>query len=107
MPIDDDAARPVRWPAGRTFAFSIFDDPDGQTAADGRVVYGFLADLGFRTTRGVWPGRVRRAPNSGGETCDSLEYRRHTLELQHAGFEIGFHNTTRHSSSRAETIEGL
>jgi hypothetical protein len=107
MHTGNDSRPGVRWPDGRTFAFTVFDDPDGQSVADGRVVYDFLADLGFRTTRGVWPGPVRRTPNSGGETCDSPEYRAHTLDLQAAGFEIGFHNTTRHSSTRAETIDGL
>jgi hypothetical protein len=97
----------VRWPDNRAFAFTIFDDPDGQTADAGERVYGFLGDLGFRTTRGVWPGAPRRAPNSGGETCDNVRYRRHTLALQRAGFEVGYHNTTRHSSTRPETEQGL
>jgi hypothetical protein len=107
MPVRAADLPRVRWPGGRSFAFSIFDDPDGQSLADGRLVYGLLGDLGFRTTRGIWPGRVRRTPNSGGETCDSPEYRRHTTELQRAGFEVGYHNTTRHSSTRPEIIEGL
>lgn len=97
----------VRWPEGKSFAFSIFDDPDAQTYADGTIVYGFLADRGFRTTRGVWPAPAVRTPNSGGETCDCAAYRRHTLELQALGFEIGFHNATKHSSTREETIRGL
>src|SRR5688572_21505427 len=86
----------VRWPEGKAFAFTIFDDPDGQSYDDGRVVYSFLADLGFRTTRGVWPGPAVRSPNSGGETCENLRYRRHTAELQGMGFEVGYHNTTKH-----------
>jgi hypothetical protein len=102
------AERPrIRWPDGRAFAFTIFDDPDAQTIEDGRRVYGLLADLGLRTTRGVWPAPVRREPNSGGETCDNREYRQHTLDLQALGFEVGFHHATRHSSTRAETLEGL
>jgi hypothetical protein len=99
--------RPVAWPEGRSFAFTIFDDPDAQTYADGRLVYSFLADLGFRTTRGVWPGAAVRTPNSGGETCDNARYRRHTAELQGLGFEVGYHNTTKHSSTRDEIIQGL
>jgi hypothetical protein len=85
----------------------VFDDPDAQTCRDGRLLYSFLADLGFRTTRGVWPGPVVRTPNSPGETCASREYRDHTQALQAQGFEVGYHNATCHTSTRGETIRGL
>ncbi len=103
----DTSRTRIQWPEGKAFAFTVFDDPDAQTYEDGRVVYSFLDDLGFRTTRGVWPGPAVRTPNSGGETCDSVEYRRHTAALQNRGFEIGYHNTTKHSSTRDEIIRGL
>src|SRR5262249_27786794 len=45
--------------------------------------------------------------NSGGETCEKPEYLRYLRELQAAGFEIGFHSATLHSSTRSETAEGL
>jgi hypothetical protein len=103
-----DGARPaVRWPDGKDFAFTVFDDPDAQSYDDGRIVYSFLADLGFRTTRGVWPGAAVRTPNSPGETCEHVGYRRHSEELQSLGFEIGYHNTTKHSSTRDEILRGL
>jgi hypothetical protein len=95
------------WPDGKTFAFTIFDDPDAQTYEDGRRVYDLLAALGLRTTRGVWPGPTVRTPNSPGETCENPSYVAHNRELQALGFEIGFHNATRHSSTRPETIRGL
>lgn len=97
----------VPWPDGKRFAFTVFDDPDGQTLEIGKRVYGLLADLGFRTTRGVWPGRPVRTPNSKGAACDDVEYRRHTQQLQASGFEVGYHNHTKHSSTREEVIEGL
>lgn len=106
--LHDDAERPpIGWPDGKRFAFTVFDDPDAQTYEDGRIVYSFLADLGFRTTRGVWPAPARRQPNCGGETCDHRRYRDHLLELQSIGFEVGYHNTTKHSSTRDEIIDGL
>src|SRR6516225_9712371 len=88
---------PIAWPNGKQFAFSVFDDPDAQTCEQGRAVYGLLAELGFRTTRGVWPAPAIRTPNSDGETCANVAYRRHTLELQAHGFEVGFHNATKHA----------
>jgi hypothetical protein len=99
--------RSVRWPEGRSFAFTVFDDPDGQSLEDGKHVYGLLGELGFRTTRGVWPQGPVRTPNSEGETCANLGYLQHTLELQRAGFEIGYHHTTCHSSTRAEIERGM
>ena len=107
MGASTDARPRIRWPEDRTFAFTIFDDPDGQSYDDGQRIYGLLGDLGFRTTRGVWPGAPRRTPNSGGETCADARYRRHTQALQRAGFEVGYHNATLHSSTRPETAAAL
>lgn len=95
------------WPDGRRFAFTIFDDPDGQSLKTTQLVYSFLSDLGFRTTIGVWPLDLRHATNSGGETCANPEYRAFLQELQRKGFEIGFHLAAPFSSTRAETIEAL
>jgi hypothetical protein len=95
------------WPDGHRFAFSIFDDPDGQSLETTRLVYSFLADLGFRTTVGVWPLDIRRATNSGGETCANPDYLGFLQELQARGFEIGFHNAAPYSTTRTETIEAL
>ena len=47
------------WPGNKSFAFSVFDDTDSQTLEKGKAVYALLADLGFRTTKSVWPIRVR------------------------------------------------
>src|SRR5208283_979207 len=40
----------IKWPKGRNFAFTVFDDPDGQSLEVTQLVYSFLGDLGFRTT---------------------------------------------------------
>ncbi len=98
---------PITWPESRRFAFTIFDDPDGQSLAVTRLVYPFLADLGFRTTIGVWPLDIRREANSGGETCANPDYRSFLQEMQRKGFEIAFHNAAPHSSTREEVIESL
>ncbi len=97
----------ISWPEGKRFAFTIFDDPDSQPLAVSRIVYSFLEELGFRTTKAVWPLGDFSEPNSPGETCASPEFLRHAQELQERGFEIGFHNATRHSVEREQTIRGL
>jgi hypothetical protein len=56
---------------------------------------------------GVWPCAPIREPNSGGETCGNEGYLAYALDLQKRGFEIGYHNTTPHSSYREEIAEGL
>lgn len=97
----------MHWPSGKSFGFTIFDDPDAQTLSGCRMVYDFLADLGFRTTVGVWPSAPIREPNSPGETCANPEYRRYIQQLRTGGFEVGYHNTTAHSSFRQEIADGL
>jgi hypothetical protein len=97
----------MRWPGGKSFAFTIFDDPDSQILASCRRVYDFLTDSGLRTTVGVWPCAPIREANSPGETCASAAYRTYIQELQGRGFEVGYHNTTAHSSPRPEIARGL
>lgn len=97
----------MEWPNGKDFAFTIFDDPDAQTLSGCRAAYDFIAGLGLRTTIGVWPCAPKRKPNSQGETCGNSEYLRYVQELARSGFEIGYHNTTPHSSPRPEILDGL
>lgn len=97
----------VQWPDGRRFAFSVFDDPDGQSLETSRLVYGFLKELGFRTTIAVWPLAAGNRPNSGGETCANPHYLEHVQRLSSAGFEIAWHNAAPRNCTREETREGL
>ena len=98
---------PVRWPDGKAFAFTIFDDPDSQTVPDGRTVYSFLHDLGFKTTKGVWPIWGTSPRSDPGGSCDDDDYREWCLELAAQGFEIGYHNATQYTSDRDQTTRGL
>lgn len=92
------------WPEGKKFAFSIFDDPDSQTLQGSRAVYSLLADIGIRTTIGVWSIAADPSLSSDeGLTCANPEYLKWILKLQSSGFEIGFHNATSHTSKRDET----
>lgn len=97
----------TRWPGGRDFAFTIFDDTDLATVDNVAALYSLLQDLGFCTTKSVWPCRGSGTPNFGGQTCEDGEYLKWVRELQRDGFEIGYHNATFHTSLRAQTIEAL
>jgi len=97
----------VQWPGGCKFAFTIFDDTDFATLANVQPVYSFLSDCGFRTTKSVWPLRGAGTPICEGSTCEDPGYLKWLLQLRAAGFEIGFHMATFHSSLREETIAGL
>jgi hypothetical protein len=95
------------WPGGKKFAFTIFDDPDWCNCETRQMVYPFLDDLGFRTTRAVWPTDLSRPSRFGGETCSNPEYLADALRFQKKGFEIAYHNAAPHSSTREEIIQSL
>ena len=97
----------IAWPDGKAFAFTVFDDTDCATVANTRPVYDLLADLGVRTTKSVWPLRGRKSPKVGGATCEDRTYLAWIYTLRDQGFEIGLHNTTYHTSPRADTLRGL
>jgi hypothetical protein len=97
----------IEWPEGKKFAFTIFDDTDSQTLVNGPPVYNLLHDLGFRTTKSVWPLRGTEQPLVGGGTCEDEGYFDWVSQLQHQGFEIGLHNATYHTSTREQTQRGL
>jgi hypothetical protein len=97
----------LRWPDGKDFAFTIFDDPDLDTVHNVRTVYSFLGDLGLRTTKAVWPIRGGARPYVGGTTCEDRDYLQCMRVLQEKGFEIALHNVTYHTSIREETSRGL
>jgi len=98
---------PIRWPEGKRFAFTVFDDTDSQTLEIARAVYPFLADLGFRTTKSVWPLRGEGTPSDLGATCADPEYRAWLQDLQRQGFEIGYHMAAPMTSPREQTRVGL
>lgn len=95
------------WPGDRRFVFTIFDDTDYATLDNVGEVYRFLADLGFRTTKSVWPLRGTQPGNCPGQTCEDPEYLNWLLKLRDQGFEIGYHMATWHTSERERTIAAL
>jgi hypothetical protein len=97
----------VGWPDGKRFAFTVFDDTDHTTLANGPEVYRLLADLGLRTTKSVWPILGERVPTIGGATCEDPSYLAWVHELERQGFEIALHNATFHGSLRLDALRGL
>jgi hypothetical protein len=97
----------IEWPVGKEFAFTIFEDPDLDTVENVATVYSFLADLGLRTTKAVWPIHGRDIPKVGGTTCEDERYLKQLLNLKEQGFEIALHNVTYHTSTREQTARGL
>ncbi len=96
----------IEWPDRRRFAVAIFDDTDLLTLEVGRVVYRHLTDLGIRATKSVWIHGPADSP-LGGDTCDDESYLAWIRELIAEGHEVGYHNASDHTSTRAETIAAL
>lgn len=100
----------LKYPSGAEFAFTILDDTDDTTLANGRPVYELLRELGMRTTKTVWAldsPPEERGPYFAGETLSSPAYIKWVHELVENGFEIAFHNATMSSSLRKDTIRAL
>ncbi len=101
-------ARPrIRWPDGKSFAFTVFDDTDNATIETVGPVYDLLQDLGLLTTKSVWAIRGSGEPRIGGATCDEPDYREWALGLQAAGFEIGSHGASPGTTPREEVRRSL
>jgi hypothetical protein len=97
----------IQWPEGKRFAFTVFDDPDFQTVDRGKPVYDFLADLGFRTTRGVFPGTRLTPAAERNVTCLDDAHRQWLISLHERGFEMGWHGASPGTSKREQTEEAL
>jgi hypothetical protein len=99
--------KPIQWPEGKEFAFTVFDDTDWGTVANLKPVYDFLDELGLKTTKTVWPTSNPNKKEGSGDTCDDPEYLAWLLELQKKGFEISYHLNSYNPSKREKIIEGL
>ena len=85
----------------------FFDDTDRANLKNNQLVYQYLDKLGFKTTKSVWVTEGSPAHKDAGITCEDKTYLNWLLELKNKGFEIGYHNTTYHSSHREKIKEGL
>ena len=97
----------IAWPNGKRFAFTFCDDPDFSTVENTKPIYDFLASLGLRTTKLVWPLRGEGETRNGGDTCEDRHYIDWVLSLQKQGFEMALHNVAAATSSRRITQRGF
>ena len=97
------------FPEGRKFAFTILDDTDDATVENVRPVYDLLTELGFRTTKTVWPLACPEGSRKYGaaQTLADAEYLAFVRSLLASGYEIAYHGATMESSTRQRTEEGL
>jgi len=97
----------ISWPNNKKFAFTIFDDTDRSNLKDSQIIYQYLDELGFKTTRSVWVLQGNDDTEEKGVTCMDSLYLEWLLSIKNKGFEIGYHNATYNSSDRKITHEGL
>ena len=64
----------ISWPDNKNFAFTIFDDTDRANLKDNQLVYQFLKELNFKTTKSVWIAKGNKKHKDGGITCDDEMY---------------------------------
>lgn len=100
-------ARPIQWPEGKRFAFTIVDDTDRAVLANIKPVYDFLAEQGFRTTKTVWPLESRERHITGGDSLENRAYCEWILDLKRQGFEIALHGVADEPSTRDRVELGL
>lgn len=101
--------RPMTFPGGKRFAFSIVDDTDLTTLERIRPIYDILTRHRLRTTKSVWvlPTGDTRNETNRGESLSDPAYLAFIKDLQNRGFEIALHGVRGGSSDRTDIIRGL
>lgn len=107
--VHDPSSEPVKFPGGKSFAFTVLDETEATTANGVEPVYALLQQLGMRTTRTVWPlaSAERTHSDDSAQTLEDAGYRESVLALRDRGFEIGWQGASSESSKRERTMEGL
>lgn len=90
----------TKFPNGKRFSFTIFDDTDAGTVANLSPVYDLLAGLGIYTTKSVWPLACQPEGNFPGQTLQDEQYVLWLQSLSKQGFEIALHGATNFASDK-------
>lgn len=85
------------------------DDTDVATVENVQPIYRLLADLGFRTTKTVWPVACPEGSRNfaTSETLDDPANLAFVRGLAEQGFEIAYHGATMETSTRERTARAL
>ena len=104
---EDDS--PIQFPGDARFAFTILDDTDDATVENVRPVYDLLTELGFRTTKTVWPLDCPEGSRHyyAAQTLADADYLDFVRDLLANGYEAAYHGATMESSTRDRTERGL
>lgn len=102
------------YPDGKNFAFTITDDPDGNSVEKIKPVYELLLENGFKTTMAVWAKESIYSngfpEKSGlfdyGDTLQQKPYLDLVKKLHGEGFEIALHTVSGGNDYREYTKEG-
>lgn len=99
----------MQFPDDKRFAFTILDDTDDSTLENVAPVYRLFEELGFRTTKTVWPLDCPEGSRLyfAADTLERPDYLAFVQRLEAAGFEIASHGATMESSPRARTERAL
>ena len=76
----------ISWPNNKKFAFTVFDDTDGANLKDNQLIYQYLDELGFKTTKSVWVVQGNNGSKEEGITCEDNEYLNWLLVLKKKRF---------------------
>ncbi|MEA3458729.1 MAG: hypothetical protein U9R21_08650 [Candidatus Thermoplasmatota archaeon] len=101
--------KPLTFPDGKKFAFTICDDTDLSTVQNIKPVYDLLNEIGMRTTKTVWTYPTNDSTNwaNRGQTLSDSLYRVFIIGLRDKGFEIASHGLRGGDSRRSEILEGM
>jgi hypothetical protein len=97
----------IKFPGGRQFAFTIFDDTDDASLGNITPVYELLSRLGLRTTKSVWPLPCVLDEPCAGASLQDVQYLGFVRNLKQDGFEIGLHGMRNCSTTRDDIRRGL
>lgn len=98
------------YPGNKNFAFTIIDDTDDATRENVEPIYQLLNELGFKTTKTVWP--LSKDPSQpslydGTSDLSDPDYLDFIKWLTKEGFEVTWHGAAMESSNREKIIQGL
>ncbi len=98
----------IKYPNGKDFIFSIFDDTDVSTLEYIKPIYDFLYGIDIKITKSVWPiSYAGKSDYLGSNTLEEKEYAEYVKTLSDRGFEIGYHGPTMVSSIRQDVIKSF